>query len=59
MKTALAPLRKAVIAAVGAEVAGIGAAMVDGALTWSEVITATGAAIVFGFAAWRVPNGGA
>lgn len=53
-----APIRKALIAAAGAEVAGIGAAMLDGGLTIPEAIAATGAALVFGFAAWRVPNAG-
>lgn len=51
-----APIRKALIAAAGAEVAGLGAAMLDGAISLPEVIAATGAALVFGFAAWRVPN---
>lgn len=51
-----APVRKAIVAAVGADVAGLGAAMLDGALSWPEVIAATGAALVFGFAAWRIPN---
>jgi hypothetical protein len=52
----LAPIRKAIVAAAGAEVAGLGTAMLDGNLTLTEVIAATGAALVFGFAAWRVPN---
>ena len=56
MRTALAPFRKAIIATAGAEVAGLGSAMLDGNLTLGEVVAATGAAIVFGFAAWRVPN---
>jgi hypothetical protein len=56
---ALAPVRKAIIATAGAAAAGIGAAMTDGNLTLPEVITAAGAALVFGFAAWRVPNSGA
>lgn len=52
----LATIRKALIAAAGAEAAGLGAAMLDGSLSVPEVIAATGAALVFGFAAWRVPN---
>lgn len=52
----LATIRKALIAAGGAEAAGLGAAMLDGNISLSEVIAATGAALVFGFAAWRVPN---
>ena len=56
MRTLLAPIRKALVAAAGAEVAGLGTAMLDGSLSGAEVIAATGAALVFGFAAWRVPN---
>lgn len=52
----LSPYRKAAAATVGALVAGIGAAMTDGNLTAGETIAAAGAAIVFGFAAWRIPN---
>lgn len=52
----LAPFRKCVVASVGAAVAGVGAAMTDGSLTGAEVVAAAGAAIAFGFAAWRVPN---
>jgi hypothetical protein len=52
----LAPIRKALISTAGAAVAGIGAAMTDGALTVPECIAAAGAALVFGFATWRVPN---
>lgn len=55
--SALAPIRKALIASVGAAAAGIGAAMTDGHLSVPETIAAAGAALVFGFAAWRVPNG--
>jgi hypothetical protein len=53
---ALAPIRKAAVAAAGATVAGLGAAMLDGSLTMSEIVASIGAGIVFGFAAWRVPN---
>lgn len=54
----LATIRKALVAAAGAEAAGLGTAMLDGNLTVPEVVAATGAALVFGFAAWRVPNAG-
>jgi hypothetical protein len=49
-------IRKALVSAVGAGAAGIGAAMLDGSLTLPETVTAAGAALVFGFAAWRIPN---
>ena len=56
MNAALAPIRKALVAAAGAAAAGLGTAMLDGALTLAECIAAAGSALVFGFAAWRVPN---
>lgn len=49
-------IRKALVSALGAGVAGIGAAMLDGSLTVPEILTAAGGALVFGFAAWRIPN---
>lgn len=52
----MSTIRKAIIAALGAAAAGTGAAMLDGNLTGPEAITAIGAGLVFGFAAWRVPN---
>lgn len=51
-----APFRKAVIATVGALVAGVAGAALDGNLTSAEAIAAAAAAAAFGFAAWRVPN---
>lgn len=49
-------IRKSLIAAFGAAAAALGAAMLDGNLTGAETIVAGGAGLVFGFAAWRVPN---
>lgn len=47
---------KAITALVAAEAAGIGTAMLDGALTVSEAVAATGFALVTAAAVWRVPN---
>jgi hypothetical protein len=58
MRTTLAPFRKAVVSTIGAAASALGVAMLDGNLTGPEAITAAGAALVFGFAAWRVPNSG-
>lgn len=54
--TELRKIRKALIAAGGAAAAALGGAMLDGDLTRPETIVAAGAGLVFGFAAWRVPN---
>jgi hypothetical protein len=47
---------KALTALVATEAAGVGTAMLDGSLTWAEMIVATGAALVTAAAVWRVPN---
>lgn len=47
---------KALTALVATEAAGIGTAMLDGALTWAEAMVATGAALITAAAVWRVPN---
>lgn len=55
MKGFVTTYGKALTASAGALVAGVGAAMIDGNLTQSETVTAIGAALVFGFAAWAAP----
>jgi hypothetical protein len=55
MKEFFKTYAKAATASVGAAVVGLGYAMQDGALTVPEVIGAAGAALVFGFAAWKAP----
>lgn len=52
----MAKIRKSLIAAFGAAAAALGASMLDGNLTRPELVIAAGAGLVFGFAAWRVPN---
>lgn len=47
---------KAFTALVATEAAGVGMAMMDGALTRPEVLVATGSALVAAAAVWRVPN---
>lgn len=47
---------KAITALVATEAFGIGGAMLDGNLTWSEAVVATGGALITAAAVWRVPN---
>lgn len=56
MQYSIAQLRKCLIAASGAAVAGVGAAALDGSVTVPELVASAGAALVFGFAVFRVPN---
>ena len=49
-------IRKAATSAALAFPGGLGLAMLDGSLTWAEVIAAGGVALVVGFGVYKVPN---
>lgn len=51
-----AQVRKTIVAGIGTLVTGIGTAMLDGALTGAESITALGAALVAAGIVFYVPN---
>ena len=52
----MSKIRKAVTSTVLAFPGGLGLAMLDGTLTWPEVIAAGGVALVVGFGVYKVPN---
>lgn len=52
----LATIRKALMGAAGAFVAGLGSAAAAGKLDWPAAGTALGVAVAAGLAVWRVEN---
>lgn len=52
----LATIRKALVAAVGAASTAVVTAAQDGAVTGAEWLTVAAAAVVAGYAVYRVPN---